>query len=99
MPAAAATIRVEFYGIARTRAGVDAVTVPLAKGSLQLGELLRLLSTDYPQLARDCFAVENGACLQRGYIANIDGGRFVNDAHAVLHAGSTVLILSADAGG
>ena len=67
--------------------------------SLRLRELLEWLATGYPQLSRECFALEQSKCFQRGFIANVDGERFVDTADALLHAGSTVLILSADAGG
>ena len=67
--------------------------------SLRLQDLLEWLSARYPELAGECFTLAQDKCFQRGFIANVDGERFVDNADALLPAGSTVLILSSDAGG
>ncbi len=89
------SIHVEFFGVARQRAGVAAVDIP-AGGPLRLATVLALLSERFPALADECF--ERGR-LRRGYICNVDGNRFVNASETSLDAGSTLLIMPADAGG
>jgi len=86
------TIQVEFFGIPRARAGVAATT---AVGCC-LGEVLGDLAGRFPELANTC--IENLA-LQPGYTANLGGDRFVTDPATPLIEGSTVLLLSLDAGG
>ena len=89
------SIHVEFFGVARQRAGVAAVEIP-AVGPIRLAAVLALLSERFPALADEC--IESGR-LRRGYIGNIDGNRFVNASDTSLEVGSTLLIMPADAGG
>jgi len=86
------SVRVEFYGVARSRAGVESIDVEAEtlQGAIQAAAL-RL-----PTFRRDC--VDNGR-LRDGYIANINGETFTRDPDAALRSGDAVLILSADAGG
>ena len=86
------TIRVEFYGIPRQRAGVAETT---ATGD-RLGEVLADLETRFPGLAECC--IEDGR-LRKGYVANLAGKRFVTDPATPLTSEESLLILSADAGG
>lgn len=86
------TVRVEFYGIPRQRAGVEALEVEAAT----LGEVFTQLQRQLPALAADCF--DEGR-LAAGCIANINGRQFTRDANFPLQAGDAVLLLSADAGG
>jgi molybdopterin converting factor small subunit len=86
------TITVEFFGIPRQRAGVAATTVQAA----QLGEVLTRLERRFPQLAETCLTEGR---LRPGYVANLNGERFVTDPTTPLKPGDSLLILSADAGG
>lgn len=90
------SIRVEFYGIPRQRAGVPATSVEFADSSVELQEVFRKLSEQFPELGRDCID-QHG--LRDGFAANVDGERFVTDGSTSLADGSCLLILSADAGG
>ncbi len=90
------SIRVEFYGIPRHRAGVAETTVEVTTATMALQDVVRQLSARFPVLARDCFDHD---ALRDGYAANVNGERFVSDATTPLPDGSCLLILSADAGG
>lgn len=85
-------ITVEFFGIARKRAGVGSVQVEAAR----LEEAIKSLSERYPALAESCF---QGNAFRSGFAGNLNGDRFVSDPTTPLKAGDTLLILSADAGG
>ena len=86
------SIRIEFYGIPKQRAGVDAIDVEAAT----LGEALQQLSEPLPQFADACLSEGR---LQPSFLANINGENFTTDPRTPLAPGDTVLILSADAGG
>ena len=86
------SVHVEFFGIPRQRAGVAACDA--APGSL--GQVLKELAKRYPQLAEGC--LDQGR-LRKGFIANLNGDRFVESLDTPLQAGDCLLILSADAGG
>lgn len=88
-------IRVEFFGVARRRAQTAATLVPAA-GPTTLGALLTALGTQFPQWAAECL---DGDRLRSGYIANVDGGRFVSDPDELIDDNAAVLVMSADAGG
>jgi molybdopterin converting factor small subunit len=85
-------IRIELFGVPRQRAGVAQTT---AAGA-QLGEVLADLARRFPELAKTCFP--HGR-LQAGYLASVNGARFVTDPATVVQAGDRLIILSADAGG
>jgi molybdopterin converting factor small subunit len=87
------SVRVEFFGIPRERAGVDAIEL---RDPQTLGQALGMLCGQLPGLAASC--LEDGA-LKAGYLANLNGERFTTDLMAQLRPGDAVLILSADAGG
>jgi hypothetical protein len=89
------TIRVEFYGIPRQRAGVAEAEVPV-QGTLRLRELLAQLAERYPKFAAECLADDG---LRPGYVANINGQQFVRASEARLQDNICLLIMSADAGG
>ena len=89
------TIRVEFYGIARQRAGSESAEVPIP-GPISLETVIRYLVAEFPDLAPECL---QGNRLQAGYVANVDGQRFVRDPTTQLEDNSCLLIMSADAGG
>ena len=86
------SIRVEFYGIPRQRAGVEVTEVEAAT----LSEVFRQLREKLPAFAEACLNEEG---LQPTYMANINGESFTSDPEMPLHSGDTVMILSADAGG
>jgi molybdopterin converting factor small subunit len=86
------TVTVEFYGIPRERAGVAEVTVPAAR----LRDVLAQLAAGFPRLSEAC--LERGR-LRQGYVANVNGQRFVSDPELLLQPGDRLLILAADAGG
>ena len=89
-------LRVEFYGIARQRAGVPHVELELPGRQATLAEALLRLADNLPEFGRECLA---GGCLQPTLSANLAGERFVSDPATVIESGQTLLILSADAGG
>lgn len=88
----AGTIRVEFFGIPRARAGVPGTTARGAK----LGEVLAELAGRFPELAAACL---EGNRLRAEYAANLNGQSFVRDPETALAPGDSLLILSVDGGG
>jgi molybdopterin converting factor small subunit len=86
------TITVELFGIPRERAGTERVQCAPAR----LGDVLAHLLARFPRLADECIA---GDRLQSGYLANLNGQKFVTDPATELTDGDSLLILSADAGG
>lgn len=86
------SVRIEFYGIPRQRAGVDGVDVEAA----DLGTALERLVAAVPRFARSCL---EGGRLKSGYVANLNGHSFTSDPRTPLADGDSLLILSADAGG
>jgi molybdopterin converting factor small subunit len=89
-------IRVEFFGMARQRAGVEALLLDVPSGGLPLADVLAAVSQAAPQLDGSWVA---GGRLHASLAANIDGQRFVSDPATPIHDGQSLLILSADAGG
>lgn len=86
------TVTVELFGIPRQRAGAAQVEIDGAR----LGEVLTALVARYPPLGNECIA---DGQLQPGYLANLNGRRFIADPNTELQSGDALLILSADAGG
>lgn len=86
------SIRLEFYGIVRTRAGRAALDVSAStlRGALH-------------QAVAQCPALEEVCSpdgrLRPGFLVNLNGCRFVRDEQTPLSDGDTVLLFSADAGG
>lgn len=90
-------IRIEFFGIPRQRAGVAEAVFDIDDGEeIELRRVFRKLTKQYPQLEDVCLADGN---LARGYVANIDGKQFVADSKTTVRSESTIIIMSADAGG
>ena len=85
-------LRVEFFGMARRRAQVEAVELRAESLSEVIAELTRL----FPSLAASCF---RDAQLAPGWTFNIDGQRFTRDPEEVLVAGCCLLLMSSDVGG
>ncbi|MBP89576.1 MAG: hypothetical protein CMJ64_23180 [Planctomycetaceae bacterium] len=89
------SIRVEFYGIPRSHAGVEFTTIEFEQDGILLGDVLSNLSQRFPNLA-ECIEADR---LKPEYRASVDGDRFVSGRDEMLSAGSSLLIMSADAGG
>jgi molybdopterin converting factor small subunit len=85
-------VRIEFFGIARERAGVS--DIHIEAGSL--GDALAQAGMRLPAFAETCLS---GGALAAGYVANVNGDRFVTDPDVALRPGDSVLILHADSGG
>ena len=89
-------IKVEFYGVVRQRTGTANVSVETATAETRLRDVLGELADRFPALRGECI---DGQRLGNGYIANINGSRFVSDPETALNDGDELMILSADAGG
>lgn len=85
-------MRIELFGIARARAGREAVEVD----ARSLGDALLALARECPGVVPE--VVVDGR-LTDGYIASLNGDRFVADPALALAEGDTLLILGAQAGG
>jgi len=79
-------VEVEFYGLARRRAGVTHTVVKAGTVRAALAEIAHT----FPALAD---------VAGKHFLVSVDGERFVADPDEPIPAGSRVLILSADAGG
>jgi molybdopterin converting factor small subunit len=86
------SIRVEFYGVVRHRAGVPGVSVE----GTTLGEVVKAVREACPALESVCLS---DGTLAKGTLANLEGRRFVTDPLAEVAGEGVVLILSADVGG
>ena len=89
-------VRVEFYGIPRSRAGVADTELEICAESISLAHIVRELAQRFPKFGAECSAHD---CLAEPYVANVGGDRFVRDADTMIRDGETLLIMSADAGG
>jgi molybdopterin converting factor small subunit len=89
------SIRVEFFGIARQRAGVSQIELPGPTGQV-LADVLATLADRLPQFASCCLL---DGRLDPTFSANLDGLQFVSEGTTPISDGQTLLILSADAGG
>lgn len=89
-------IRVEFFGIARQRAGVGQVEIAGGQQTMPLGDVLEAVGRQFPRVATDCLL---GNRPRPGFVINLGGQRFVSHPEAVVNDGECVLLLSADAGG
>jgi len=90
-------IRIEFYGIARARAGLSSADVPLSGGQATLADVLHFVGEAAPTFGGSELIV--GGRLHPSLAANLDGQRFVSDPATLIRDGQCLLILSADAGG
>ncbi len=89
-------IKVEFYGVVRQRTGTAKASVETTTAETRLRDVLGELADRFPALRGECIV---GQRLGNGYIANINGSRFVSDPDTALNDGDELMILSADAGG
>ena len=85
-------VRVEFYDVARLRAGVASVTV----GAATVGDALREVALRLPALVPE--VIRDGRLVEH-WRASVNAARFVDDAATPLVAGDALLLLSAQAGG
>jgi len=88
-------IRIELYGVARTRVGRDVISVS-ADGPRCRGDVLATLTARYPARAEVRLQERQPRV---GYVANIDGQRFVRDPATVIQNNSTLWLMSSDCGG
>jgi sulfur-carrier protein len=89
-------ICVEFFGIARQRAGVSRLHLELASPAAPLADVLTAVAEQLPPLQNGWIAAGR---LHASLAANLDGQRFVSDPATLIGDGQSLLILSADAGG
>lgn len=89
-------IRVEFFGIARQRAGTSELLLDASTGTLPLSDVLKQVAARTPDLAQTLLI---GGELHESLTVNVDGNRFVRDPATLIHDGQSLLVLSADAGG
>lgn len=85
-------VTVEFYGIARQRAGRATATVR----ARTVGEALRSVRQQHPQLHG---AIRADGTLAKHFLVSLNGQRFVTSLEDSLCPGDHLLLLSADAGG
>ncbi|MCA9024636.1 MAG: MoaD/ThiS family protein [Planctomycetaceae bacterium] len=86
------TITVEFFGIARKRAGLSSIEIDADS----VGAAFDLLADRIPHWAEAC--LDDGH-LKKSFLANINGRTFVSDRDRPLKDGDHLLILAADVGG
>jgi molybdopterin converting factor small subunit len=84
-------MQVEFFGVPRQRAGVSELDVRAETLGQLLGHLAKQVPSLHELIARDR--------LRPGFVANLNGDRFISDPDTCLGEQDHVLILSADAGG
>jgi molybdopterin converting factor small subunit len=85
-------VTVEFFGMARQRAGCARMEV--AAGNI--AEALSAVSRACPAL-RDVMGTDGGVAKE--YLVSVNGQRFVREGGQALREGDAVLVLGADAGG
>ena len=88
-------VRVEFYGIARQRAGTSQLAIEIPQAGISLGMALDQIAGALPDFS-SCL---EGGRLHSTLTANLDGHQFISDPAATIRDDQTLLILSADAGG
>ncbi|MCA9075357.1 MAG: MoaD/ThiS family protein [Planctomycetaceae bacterium] len=86
------SITVEFFGLARKRAGVASIEID----AHTIGTAFDVLESLLPKWADAC--LDDGH-LKRSFLANVNSRTFVNDRNQPLQDGDHLLILAADVGG
>jgi len=86
-------VRVEFFGIPRSRAGRESIVVE----GTNLGEVLASLRTALPEFADACLREDN--TLRPEYLLNVNGTMFSKSLDRPLNQNDTLIVLSADVGG
>ena len=87
-----ASIQVEFFGVARSRAEVSAVTLE----AVRLRDVVAHIFEQFPALAELCVQDDE---LAAGWLLNVNGAGFTRDLNTNLNDGDNVLLIPADAGG
>ena len=87
-----AAVTVEFFGMARHRAG----RTELRADGRNVADVLRTVMANCPRLAG---LVTPSGELSRQFLVSLNGERFVDDPTEPIPAGCRVLVLGADAGG
>ncbi len=88
-------VLVEFFGIPRLRIGVAEHTIEVPDDAT-IERLYVVLASQLPAFAEHCLTEHK---LLPGFIASINGRRFVKDSSERIHQGDAIQILSADVGG
>ena len=89
-------IHVELFGIPRHVIGRSQVDVEVSLHAPTLADVIAALAECFPDFAEKCVG-EYG--LAATCVANFGGDRFVRDPATLVPVASSVLIMSADAGG
>ena len=90
-------LRVELYGVARSRTGRDAVEIEVPAGAT-LGDALALIAGVLPELVGPVLGPDRRS-LASGSAASMDGKRFLRDPGEPLSPGKPLLLLPASSGG
>ena len=90
-------LRVELYGVARSRTGRDAVVIAVPPGATLADALVRIAAA-LPELVGPVLGADRRS-LAAGSVASMDGKRFLRDPAEPLAAGKALLLLPASAGG
>lgn len=85
-------VRVEFFGLARSRSGVEAFELNAAT----LGDVINHLTERFPALAQTCFP---DGTISSHWLFSLNGRDFTRQDSTELADGDVLLLLSADAGG
>jgi molybdopterin converting factor small subunit len=85
-------ICVELFGLARSAAGVETVSLDVAT----IEQAISQLSSKFPELAVTCFQDRR---LKSGWLFSVNGRVFTSEPTDALSDGDALLLLSADAGG
>ncbi len=97
VPRDGAPLRVELYGVARSRAGCDAVLLYLAEGAT-LGDALAALAAEIPALVGPVLSADRRG-LAAGSIVSFDGKGFTRDPAEPIPRGGPLLLMPASSGG
>jgi molybdopterin-guanine dinucleotide biosynthesis protein A len=95
LAAAGPTVRVEFFDVARLRAGVASVDVE----GRTLGEAMADAASRLPGIVPEIVADPRAGALSPHFRASLGGRRFVESPSTPLADGDSVLLVSAQAGG
>jgi len=90
-------LRVELFGVARSRTGRDAVVIAVPAGATLADALVRIAAA-LPELVGPVLGADRRS-LAAGSIVSLDGKRFTRDPAEPLVAGKPLLLLPASAGG
>jgi len=85
-------LRIELFGIARARAGVESVLVEAGR----LDAALLALSAACPGLEPEVLAEGR---LRDGFLVSLNGERFITDPSTRVEPGDSLVILGAQGGG